>query len=83
MGHRNGAYVVETLHDHLESGETCTLYCAKNHSKTIGFDKLIEIFGADFIISKNRNAFLRRFKCQKCGGRAVQVIIGTSKTPRW
>lgn len=83
MGRRNGAYVVETLQDHLDCGDTCTLFCAQTHSKTFGFDKLIEIFGADFHIRKNRDAFLRRFKCQRCGGRAVQIIIGSGAAPGW
>ncbi len=65
------------------AGRRAPFIAPKNHSKTFGFDKLIETFGPDFIISKNRNAFLRRFKCQKCGDRAVQVIIGTSRNPRW
>lgn len=83
MGRKNGAYVVETLQDHLDSGEICTLFCGHNHSKTIGFDRLIEIFGADFKIVPSRDYLLSRFRCSRCGGRAVQIIIGSGDTPRW
>jgi hypothetical protein len=43
---------------------------------TPGIDQLIQYFGVDFDISANRDAFLGRFVCQKCGRRFASLRMG-------
>lgn len=45
------------------------------HSQELDWDKLIEVFGEDFVIPKERPRFLAALKCSKCGGRDVEIIM--------
>ncbi len=81
MAHRNGAFVVETLQDHLDTGDDCTLFCRCQRARKIPVTRLVEIFGADFRIVPNRDYFLSRFKCEKCGSRPVTVHFTPGNVP--
>lgn len=75
------SYVVSTLQDHLDTGSTLTIYCICGHRQRLSLPRLIEIFGADYEIVKNRERFLRRFRCNECGEHANQIIHGSSHKP--
>ncbi len=84
MGHRNGAYVVETLQDHLEVEDHCTLFCRCHHSRQMPIERLIEIFGSDFNVRPHRDYFLGRFRCERCGARPMTVHFTPGNVPkRW
>lgn len=82
MGRRNGAYVIETLREYLEARERITLFCSCGHSQTISLEKLIERFGPDFELVKNRDWFLRQFSCNKCGSKPRQMTIASENVPK-
>ena len=75
-------YVVSTLQDHLDMGESLTIYCSCGHWQRLSLPKLIEIFGPDYELVKNRERFLRRFRCNECGKPANQIILGSSHNPK-
>ncbi|GGA60677.1 hypothetical protein [Pelagibacterium lentulum] len=76
-------WIISTLQDHLEADHTHTLYCVCGHRLTLSTPRLIEIFGPDFEISKNRDYFLSRFRCNDCGKRPAQVTLSPGNVPRW
>jgi len=70
------------------NGERLFLHCETpqppgqppcNHSAELPWDPLIERFGPDFIITKDRARFLRAFRCSKCGGKNLGLIMLPSK----
>lgn len=73
---------MSTLGDMKARGVNITLYCQPNegpgcyHATTPSIDQLIQYFGVDFDISANRDMFLGRFVCQKCGRRFATVRMG-------
>ena len=74
-----------TLGEMKARGVNVTLYCQPNegpgcyHATTPSIDQLIQYFGVDFDISANRDAFLGRFVCQKCGRRFATLRMGQGK----
>ena len=45
------------------------------HSQALDWDKLIEAFGPDFVIPRQRDYFLSRLRCSKCGSGHVGIIM--------
>lgn len=45
------------------------------HSQELDWDKLIEAFGPDCVIPSQRDYFLSRLSCSKCGGKAIGIIM--------
>ncbi|WP_196258549.1 hypothetical protein [Pelagibacterium limicola] len=74
-------WTIQTLQDKLEGGYRLTIHCACGHSLSLSLPKLIEVFGADFVVSENRDYFLSRFVCNACGRRAIGVTMSPSGTP--
>jgi hypothetical protein len=46
-----------------------------NHSAVLDWDVLIAELGPDFIIVRDRDKFLRRLRCSKCGGRDMGIVL--------
>jgi len=46
------------------------------HSQQLDWDKLIEAFGPDFVIPRQRDFFLSKLRCSKCGSKKVGIIMG-------
>jgi len=76
-------WIISTLQDDLEYGQTLTIHCRCGHKLTLSTPRLIEIFGPDFEIVKNRDYFLSRFRCNDCGQRANQVTVSPDNVPKW
>jgi hypothetical protein len=79
---------VPTLGEMKASGEGLIFYCKPNggqachHTWTPSIDQLIQYFGVDFEVVANREAFLARFVCEKCGRRSADIgLVLSSDTP--
>lgn len=65
----------------LANGYGITAFCEApgdppcRHSQALDLTKLIEAFGPDFIIPNEREKFVSRLRCSKCGSRHVSIII--------
>ena len=72
---------ISTLKDKLDYGYGLTLFCSCGHSMDLSIPKMIETFGESFSIVGNKDYFLSRFRCNKCGGRPITVHLKSPNVP--
>lgn len=80
-----GRGVVETLGDLRAEGMGLYAHCdaqGVGHGRQIDLDKLIQIFGEDYVYIQDREIG-RRAVCVHCGhvGAKINVIANTTPTP--
>lgn len=70
-----------------EHGYTITAYCEQpgpepmcRHSAVVDLDKIIEVFGGDFIVPHDYGRFVGSLRCAKCGSKRISIQIGGPAT---
>lgn len=65
-----------------QTGHGITAYCEAttgcSHYAPLDLDKLISAFGADFVVTEERDRLIRSLRCARCGSRSVTIGISAS-----